>query len=259
MARATAKTADKKKARPRTARTKAAAPASQAKAKPQAKSQAKPRSQAQSRSQAKSQSRSSAGPTTAKPAKPAGKTAAKAASKPASKPKPKPRARVRARKLPFAVDDYVVYPTHGVGRVTGVERREISGMDLELYVVDFDMDKMVLRVPVEKAQGSGMRKLSTPQKMTTALSTLKGRARIKRTMWSRRAQEYEAKINSGDPVAIAEVIRDLHRSANQPEQSYSERQIYESALERLARELAAVERIDEAAATERLEDMLQAA
>ena len=257
MARATAKTADKKKARPRTARTKAAAPASQAKAKPQAKSQAKPRSQAQSRSQAKSQSRSSAGPTTAKPAKPAGKTAAKAASKPASKPKP--RARVRARKLPFAVDDYVVYPTHGVGRVTGVERREISGMDLELYVVDFDMDKMVLRVPVEKAQGSGMRKLSTPQKMTTALSTLKGRARIKRTMWSRRAQEYEAKINSGDPVAIAEVIRDLHRSANQPEQSYSERQIYESALERLARELAAVERIDEAAATERLEDMLQAA
>ena len=261
MARATAKTADRKKAKPRTARTKAAAPASQAKAKPQAKSQAKPRSQAQSRSQAKSQSRSSAGPTTAKPAKPAGKTAAKAASKTAPKPRPKPKARVRARvrKLPFAVDDYVVYPTHGVGRVTGVERREISSMDLELYVVDFDMDKMVLRVPVEKAQGSGMRKLSTPQKMTTALSTLKGRARIKRTMWSRRAQEYEAKINSGDPVAIAEVIRDLHRSANQPEQSYSERQIYESALERLARELAAVERIDEAAATERLEDMLQAA
>ena len=257
MARATAKTADKKKARPRTARTKAAAPASQAKAKPQAKSQAKPRSQAQSRSQTKSQSRSSAGPTTAKTAKPAGKTAAKTASKTTSKPKPRPKA--RARKLPFAVDDYVVYPTHGVGRVTGVERREISGMDLELYVVDFDMDKMVLRVPVEKAQGSGMRKLSTPQKMTTALSTLKGRARIKRTMWSRRAQEYEAKINSGDPVAIAEVIRDLHRSANQPEQSYSERQIYESALERLARELAAVERIDEAAATERLEDMLRAA
>lgn len=259
MARATAKTADKnkKKAKPRTARTKAAASASQVKAKPQAKSQAKPRSQAKSRPQAKSQSRSNAGATTAKTAKPAGKTAAKTASKPAPKAKAKPRA--RARKLPFAVDDYVVYPTHGVGRVTGVERREISGTDLELYVVDFDMDKMVLRVPVEKAQGSGMRKLSTPQKMTTALSTLKGRARIKRTMWSRRAQEYEAKINSGDPVAIAEVIRDLHRSANQPEQSYSERQIYESALERLARELAAVERIDEAAATERLEDMLRAA
>ena len=265
MARATAKTADKKKAKPRTARTKAAASASQAKAKPQAKSQAKPRSQAKSqpqtksRSQAKSQSRSNAGATTAKTARPAGKTAAKTTSKPAPKPRSKPKPRARARKLPFAVDDYVVYPTHGVGRVTGVERREISGMDLELYVVDFDMDKMVLRVPVEKAQGSGMRKLSTPQKMTTALSTLKGRARIKRTMWSRRAQEYEAKINSGDPVAIAEVIRDLHRSANQPEQSYSERQIYESALERLARELAAVERIDEAAATERLEDMLRAA
>ena len=237
MAKATAKTADGRKAKPRTTRTKAAASAS--KAKPQAKS----------RSQAKSQSRSKAGPTTAKAAKPAGKTTPKAASKP----------RARARKLPFAVADYVVYPTHGVGRVTGVERREIAGMDLELYVVDFDKDKMVLRIPVAKAQGSGMRKLSTPQKMATALSTLKGRARIKRTMWSRRAQEYEAKINSGDPVAIAEVIRDLHRSANQPEQSYSERQIYESALERLARELAAVERIDEAAATERLEDMLRAA
>lgn len=255
MARATAKTADKKKAKPRTARTKAAASASQAKAKPQAKSQP----QTKSRSQAKSRSRSNAGATTAKTARPAGKTAAKTTSKPAPKPRSKPKPRARTRKLPFAVDDYVVYPTHGVGRVTGVERREISGMDLELYVVDFDMDKMVLRVPVEKAQGSGMRKLSTPQKMTTALSTLKGRARIKRTMWSRRAQEYEAKINSGDPVAIAEVIRDLHRSANQPEQSYSERQIYESALERLARELAAVERIDEAAATERLEDMLRAA
>ncbi len=241
MAKATAKTADGRKAKPGTARTKAAASAS--KAKPQA----------ESRSRAKSQSRSKVGPTTAKAAKPAGKTAAKSASKAAPKP------RVRARKLPFAVDDYVVYPTHGVGRVTGVERREISGMDLELYVVDFDKDKMVLRVPVAKAQGSGMRKLSTPQKMTTALSTLKGRARIKRTMWSRRAQEYEAKINSGDPVSIAEVIRDLHRSANQPEQSYSERQIYESALERLARELAAVERVDEAAATERLEDMLRTA
>lgn len=239
MAKTTARTADGRKAKPGATRTKTAAPAS--KAKPQTKSRAR------------SQSRSKAGPTTAKAAKPAGKTAAKATSKAA----PKPRA--RARKLPFAVDDYVVYPTHGVGRVIGVERREISGMDLDLYVVDFDKDKMVLRVPVAKAQGSGMRKLSTPQKMTTALSTLKGRARIKRTMWSRRAQEYEAKINSGDPVSIAEVIRDLHRSANQPEQSYSERQIYESAVERLARELAAVERIDEAAATERLEDMLQAA
>ena len=239
MAKTTARTADGRKAKPGATRTKPAASVS--KAKPQTKSRAK------------SPSRSKAGPTTAKAAKPAGKTAAKTTSKAA----PKPRA--RARKLPFAVDDYVVYPTHGVGRVTGVERREISGMDLDLYVVDFDKDKMVLRVPVAKAQGSGMRKLSTPQKMTTALSTLKGRARIKRTMWSRRAQEYEAKINSGDPVSIAEVIRDLHRSANQPEQSYSERQIYESALERLARELAAVERIDEAAATERLEDMLQAA
>ncbi len=232
MAKATAKTAGRKTAKPKTARTKAAAPASRAK-------KAKPKPKATNRTAAASAPRTAA------------KAAPKAARKAAAKPK--------ARKLPFAVNDYVVYPTHGVGKISGVERQEISGMDLELFVVEFDKDKMVLRVPVGKAKGSGMRKLSTPQKMTTALSTLKGRARIKRTMWSRRAQEYEAKINSGDPVSIAEVIRDLHRSANQPEQSYSERQIYEAALERLARELAAVERIDEEAATERLEDMLRAA
>jgi CarD family transcriptional regulator len=118
---------------------------------------------------------------------------------------------------------------------------------------------MTLRVPVSKAKSVGMRKLSTPKIMDSALNTLKGRARVKRTMWSRRAQEYEAKINSGNPVLIAEVIRDLHRSANQPDQSYSERQIYEAALERLARELAAVEKIDEQAATARLENVLRAA
>jgi CarD family transcriptional regulator len=196
-------------------------------------------------------------------AKAAVKTPAKSPPKRAKKAVPKvtPEALSKPKKpkLPFAVDDYVVYPTHGVGKIIGVEKQEISGIDLELFVVEFDKDRMVLRVPIAKAEGSGMRKLSTPQKMTNALSTLKGRARIKRTMWSRRAQEYELKINSGDPVSIAEVIRDLHRSANQPEQSYSERQIYEAALERLARELAAVERIDEDAATERLEKTLQVA
>jgi CarD family transcriptional regulator len=187
------------------------------------------------------------------PAQP-GHSASPAVKPEAAKPKPSTRG-----PLPFAVNDYVVYPTHGVGRITSISDQEISGMRLELFVIEFDKDKMVLRVPVSKAATSGMRKLSSPEKMTTALTTLKGRARIKRTMWSRRAQEYEAKINSGDPVSIAEVIRDLHRSSNQPDQSYSERQIYEAALERLARELAAVERIDETAAAQRLEDLLRAA
>ncbi len=160
-------------------------------------------------------------------------------------------------KLPFAIDDYVVYPTHGVGQITGIEEKEISGMQLHLFVVTFAKDKMTLRVPVAKA--SGMRKLATPKILETALTTLRGRARVKRTMWSRRAQEYEAKINSGDPISIAEVVRDLHRGSNQPEQSYSERQIYEAALDRLVRELAVVEQIDEDAATEKLVSVLEAA
>ena len=159
----------------------------------------------------------------------------------------------------FVPKDYVVYPTHGVGYIESVEKREIAGAAVELFVITFEKDKMTLRVPVAKAEHVGMRKLSTPKVMDSALATLKGRARVKRTMWSRRAQEYEAKINSGDPVSIAEVVRDLHRSANQPDQSYSERQIYEAALERLARELAAVERIDEEVATQRLEKVLRAA
>ncbi|MDP6621047.1 MAG: CarD family transcriptional regulator [Alphaproteobacteria bacterium] len=164
-----------------------------------------------------------------------------------------------AKSSDFKTNDFVVYPTHGVGKITGVEEQEISGTKLKLFVINFEKDKMILRVPTGKAKTSGMRRLSTPQKMASAITTLKGRARVKRTMWSRRAQEYEAKINSGDPVFIAEVIRDLHRSSNQPNQSYSERQIYEAAMARLARELAAVEKIDEDAATERLEGVLAAA
>ena len=159
----------------------------------------------------------------------------------------------------FSNGDYVVYPKHGVGRVVGIEDREISGAMLELYVVRFEKERMTLRVPVTKAEASGMRKLSNPAKMDEAFTTLKGKARIKRTMWSRRAQEYEAKINSGDLVSIAEVVRDLHRKEDQPEQSYSERQIYEAALSRLARELAAVEAIDETEAMTRLEKVLVAA
>ncbi len=157
----------------------------------------------------------------------------------------------------FRVHDYVVYPTHGVGQVTGIETQEISGVQLELFVINFEKDKMTLRVPTGKVRTVGMRRLSSPQKMKSALATLKGRARVKRTMWSRRAQEYEAKINSGDPISIAEVVRDLHRNEDQPDQSYSERQIYESALDRLARELAAVEKIDEESATQRLQTLLR--
>ena len=165
----------------------------------------------------------------------------------------------KAKKSEYAAGDFVVYPTHGVGKVLGIEAQEISGLTLDLIIIRFDKDRMTLRVPVDKAENSGLRKLSTRKVMDSALATLKGRSRVKRTMWSRRAQEYEAKINSGDPVSIAEVVRDLHRGADQPDQSYSERQMYQAALDRLAREVAALERIDEAAAAEKLEQLLQAA
>jgi len=158
-----------------------------------------------------------------------------------------------ASKLPFSKGDYVVYPTHGVGKVLGVEKQEVAGFNLQLFVISFAAEKMTLRVPTNKVKDSGLRKLSSRDKMQTAMTTLKGRARAKRTMWSRRAQEYEAKINSGDPVAIAEVVRDLHRAAGQPDQSYSERQMYEAALLRLCGELALVEKIDKDAATEKVE------
>ena len=155
--------------------------------------------------------------------------------------------------------DYVVYPTHGVGKVVSIETQKISGHKLQLYVISFARDRMTLRVPVAKAESAGLRRLSTRKVMDNALITLRGRARTKRSMWSRRAQEYEAKINSGNPIFIAEVVRDLHRNADQPDQSFSERQIYEAARDRLACELAAVEKIDVAAATEKLEELLTAA
>ena len=160
------------------------------------------------------------------------------------------------RKHEFKTGDFVVYPTHGVGRIQKIDEQEVAGLTLELFVIAFEKDKMILRVPTAKAKAVGMRKLSSPDVVATALNTLKGRARIKRTMWSRRAQEYEAKINSGDLVAIAEVVRDLHRASGQPEQSYSERQLYEAALARMAREVAAIERIDEPTAVKRVESAL---
>ncbi len=159
----------------------------------------------------------------------------------------------------FSPGDYVVYPTHGVGQVMCIEAREIAGQKLQLIVILFDQDRMTLRVPVDKATSAGLRKLSTRSIMDNALTTLRGRARVKRTMWSRRAQEYEAKINSGNPVSIAEVVRDLHPNVGQPDQSFSERQIYEAAFDRLACEYAALENIDKQQATEKLAELLNAA
>ncbi len=160
------------------------------------------------------------------------------------------------KKLTFAAGDYIVYPSHGVGRIIGVETQTIAGMELEMYVVSFENERLILRVPVDKAQKAGMRKLSSREKIQSAMEALKVRTRPRRNvMWSRRAQEYEAKINSGDPVAIAEVVRELHRPED-AEQSYSERQMYRAALERLAREVAAIEKIDEAEASRRLEAVL---
>lgn len=161
-------------------------------------------------------------------------------------------------KLEFSVGDYVVYPAHGVGRVQGIEKHKMAeSIEVQLYSIYFDKERMTLKIPTNKADTSGLRKLSSKDRIREAMETLRGRSRVRRTMWSRRAQEYEAKINSGDPVSIAEVVRDLHRAEDQPEQSYSERQIYQAALERLSRELAAVERIDEPKATERLEEVLR--
>ena len=158
----------------------------------------------------------------------------------------------------FRPNDYVVYPAHGVGRILSIEEQEIAGMRLELFVISFEKDKMTLRVPTAKATATGMRSLASPDIVERALATLKGRAKVKRAMWSRRAQEYEQKINSGDLISIAEVVRDLHRAEDQPEQSYSECQLYEAALERLTREVAAVEELDEGDAAARVETVLTA-
>jgi CarD family transcriptional regulator len=161
-----------------------------------------------------------------------------------------------AKKLVFKVGELVVYPAHGVGRITHIEEQEIAGARLELYIVDFEKEKLRLKVPTGRAEQKGMRRLSDKTQVESALKVLKGRARIKRTMWSRRAQEYDAKINSGDIMAVAEVVRDLYRSERQPEQSYSERQLFEQALDRMAREIAAVKKIDDDQAIKELEDYL---
>jgi len=205
-------------------------------------------------------------PVKAAPPKVAPKTAV-AAPKAAVAPKPavKPVAaaprveepkKVVTQRQGFKANEFVVYPAHGVGQILAIEEQEIAGAKLELFVINFMKDKMTLRVPTAKVANVGMRKLSEPALVKKALETLKGRARVKRTMWSRRAQEYEAKINSGDIVAIAEVVRDLYRSESQPEQSYSERQLYEAALDRLSREIAVVQHSTETEAVKEIESQL---
>ena len=163
----------------------------------------------------------------------------------------------KTKKPDFHPNDFVVYPAHGVGQILSIEKQEIAGLELELFVISFEKDKMTLRVPTHKATEVGMRQLSSPDVVTKAKTTLKGKAKVKNAMWSRRAQEYEQKINSGDLISIAEVVRDLHRTDDQREQSYSERQLYEAALERLTREIAAVSGDDEDAAQRQIDTVLE--
>ena len=197
-------------------------------------------------------------------------TAAESASAPAASPMVRPAgghgmmngrppqiSRASNKDETFAEGDHVVYPTHGVGRVEKIAVEEIAGHKLELIHITFEENRMTLRVPVAKARSAGLRKLATRKLFDEALAVLKGKARIKRTMWSRRAQEYEAKINSGDPLAIAEVVRDLHRNAGQPDQSFSERQIYEAAMDRLAAELAALDNTDKMTASIKLANYIK--
>ena len=162
----------------------------------------------------------------------------------------------QAKSPEFRANDYVVYPAHGVGQIMSIETQEIAGLSMELFVISFEKDKMTLRVPTNKAADIGMRSLSTPAVIDEALNILRGKAKVKKAMWSRRAQEYEQKINSGDLIAIAEVVRDLHRADDQREQSYSERQLYEAALERLTREVAAVSGDGEVEAQKQVDDVL---
>ncbi len=259
------KPAAKSKAKP--AAKPASKPVVKAKAKPAPKAAAKPAPKAAAKPVAKPAPKAAAKPVaapakaTVKPsvvkpvavkpvsAAPAAKPVAAAApAKAAAAPQPK--------KQIFKIGELVVYPAHGVGKISNVEEQEIAGVKLELYIVDFEKEKLRLKVPTNRAEQKGMRHLADRVMIETAMKVIRGRARIKRTMWSRRAQEYDAKINSGDMIAVAEVIRDLYRSERQPEQSYSERQLFEQALARFARELAAVRKVDEDQCIKELEDYL---
>ena len=244
-----------------------AAPA-KAKTTPKLKLKVKPAAKVAAKPQAKPAAKVAAKPIAAKPAvkpvaikpaaaKPAVAHAPVAAAKPAAaSAKPVATAAPATKKIHFKVGELVVYPAHGVGRITNIEEQEIAGVKLELYIVDFEKEKLRLKVPTNRAEQKGMRHLADRSLIEQAMKVIRGRARIKRTMWSRRAQEYDAKINSGDVIAVAEVIRDLYRSDRQPEQSYSERQLFEQALARFARELAAVRKVDEDQCIRELEDFL---
>ena len=192
--------------------------------------------------------------------KPVAAAAAKPAAPKVAAPAPKApcgqAAAPAAKKPSFKIGELVVYPAHGVGKISNVEEQEIAGIKLELYIVDFEKEKLRLKVPTNRAEQKGMRHLADRVMIEQAMKVIRGRARIKRTMWSRRAQEYDAKINSGDLISVAEVVRDLYRSERQPEQSYSERQLFEQALARFARELAAVRKVDEDQCIKELEDYL---
>lgn len=263
-AKAKTKTAPKKVSKPITAKSVAARPA----AKPAVKAKVELKTAA--RSPIKAAVKAAPAPETKSAARPAAKTVA---PKPVIKAPVMPAVQAVApalrpamagpvvatpapKKLSFKIGELVVYPAHGVGRIVQIEEQEIAGAKLELYIVDFDKEKLRLKVPTGRAEQKGMRRLSDKGQIDQALKVLKGRARIKRTMWSRRAQEYDAKINSGDLIAVAEVVRDLYRSERQPEQSYSERQLFEQALERMAREIAAVKKIDDDQAVKELEEFL---
>ena len=163
----------------------------------------------------------------------------------------------KSYKMQFSIGDQVVYPSHGVGQITSIEKMEINKLKVHCFKIVMEQDKLVVKIPFEKLEEVKLRKLSTKKDMQHALGLLKGKAKVRRIMWSRRAQEYNQKINSGDPMLIGEVVRDLYRKNNQPEQSFSERQMFQSAIERLARELAAVEKIDHFSATEKIEIILQ--
>ena len=184
------------------------------------------------------------------------KTATKKVIKKKESPKKSSEKRNVTKKEEFLPEQYVVYPSHGIGQILEIEKKEIAGQMLTMYVIEFEKEKMILRVPIEKTKEIGVRKISTKNQLKDVFEILTGKAKIRRTMWSRRAQEYETKINSGDIKLLTEVVRDLFRSDSQPEQSYSERQLYEAARERLSREVAVIEKTDEQKAIEKMETIL---
>ena len=245
-----------KKSSPKKAAAKKAAP-KKAAAKKAAAKKAAPKKAAAKKAAAKK-----AAPKKAAPKKTAAKKAAakKAAAKKAAPKKAAAKKvvekKVISKKEEFLPEQYVVYPSHGIGQILEIEKKEIAGQMLTMYVIEFEKEKMILRVPIEKTKEIGVRKVSTKNQLKEIFEILTGKAKIRRTMWSRRAQEYEAKINSGDIKLLTEVVRDLFRSDSQPEQSYSERQLYEAARERLSREVAVIEKTDEQKAIEKMETIL---